>query len=393
MFSALLFAYLLSNFYRAFLAVIASELARNLSINVNGVASLQASFLLAFAFAQLPVGVALDLYGPRNTLIVGLCGAVMGGVLLGTAIHFIQALVAMSLLGAGFAPVLMTGFYMIARNYPPERFAPMSSLLFGLGSLGDPISGIPLTLAKDAFGWRPTMLMMAVITAGSLAWVAAVVRNPPRVEAPGGLISALVRARQIVGIRSLWPILPLAFVSYAVVAATRGLWIAPYLTQVHGFDPDAVGLSATAMGVSIAAGGLIFAPLNRLCCNAKYTVATAVASTVVAWLVLGVNGSGSGALALGLLLFAACFGASFAIVLAHAASFMPAHLLGQGVTMMNLVFFGGAGLGQWLSGHYVRAAQLAGVAPADLYGRLFTAFGTALAVALCCYLFAPRELE
>jgi hypothetical protein len=49
--------------------------------------------------------------------------------------------------------------------------------------------------------------------------------------------------------------------------------------------------------------------------------------------------------------------------MAHARSFMPVHLLGQGVTIMNLGFMGGAGLGQWLSGRYVRAAELAGVAP------------------------------
>jgi len=59
--------------------------------------------------------------------------------------------------------------------------------------------------------------------------------------------------------------------------------------------------------------------------------------------------------------------------------------------MMNLLFFGGASIGQWLSGRYVKAAEIAAVAPDVLYGRLFTAFGIALAVALGIYLLAPRE--
>jgi hypothetical protein len=58
---------------------------------------------------------------------------------------------------------------------------------------------------------------------------------------------------------------------------------------------------------------------------------------------------------------------------------------------MNLAFMGGAGLGQWLSGRYVRAAELAGFAPPEIYGRLFTGFGLVLALALGIYVFAPRE--
>ena len=50
-----------------------------------------------------------------------------------------------------------------------------------------------------------------------------------------------------------------------------------------------------------------------------------------------------------------------------------------------------ADLGQWLSGHYVRGAELAGIAPADIYGRLFTGFGLVLALVLGIYLLAPRE--
>jgi predicted MFS family arabinose efflux permease len=356
-----------------------------------GLASLQAAFLLAFAVAQVPVGLALDRLGPRGTLCFGLGSAVIGSVLMGLATDFAHAILAMVLLGAGFSPVLMAGMYLIARTYPAARFATMSSLLFGLGSLGDPLSGTPLALTVGAFGWRPTMFAMAGVTAASLACAAIVIRDPPRAKAPGGSISALAGAKQILAIRALWPIFPLALVCYAVLAATRGLWIAPYLDQVHDFGPNAVGFSATAMGLAIAAGGLLYAPLSRIVGNAKYTTAAGTAVAVLAWLVLGLFGDRAGPLALALLLLVGCLGAIFALVLAHARSFIPTHLLGQGVTMMNLAFFGGAGLGQWLSGHYVRAAELASVMPADIYGRLFTGFGLFLGAALAIYLAAPPE--
>jgi len=297
----------------------------------------------------------------------------------------------MALLGAGFSPVMMAGFYVIGRVYPPARFATMSSLLFGLGTLGDPASGAPLTLAVDAFGWRHTIFGMACITLLSLLLIAVVLRDPPRLEVPGGRISALAATRQIVALRPLWLIAPLAFVSYAVVAAVRSLWIAPYLAQVHHFDPHAIGLAATAMGLALAMGGVLYAPVNRYLRDAKITVAAGTAVAVIAWLTVGLFGTASGLFALTLLFVVAGFGATFAILLAHARAFLPNHLLGQGVTMMNLLFFGGAGIGQWLSGHYVKAAEVASVAPDAIYGRLFIAFGIVLAVALGIYLRPPRE--
>jgi predicted MFS family arabinose efflux permease len=390
-FLALLFPYLLSQFYRAYLAVVAGDLSRDLGLDAAGLSSLQATWLVCFALTQIPVGLALDRFGPRRTLALGMCSAVVGGVLLAFATTLSHGLLAMGLIGAGCAPVLMTGYYLIARTYPRARFATMSSLLLGLGSLGDPLSGTPLALAVGAFGWRSTMLAIAAITAASVACVALVLRDPPRAEAPGGRLSPLAGARQILAIRALWPIFPLALVSYACVIATRGLWITPYLEGVHGFSHAAVGLSATAMGLALAAGALLYAPLNRLLGNAKHTAATGVAVTVAAWLLLGLFGALSSTMDLALLLVVGFLGAPFAIIMAHARSFMPVHLLGQGVTIMNLGFMGGAGLGQWLSGRYVRAAELAGVAPPALFGRLFLGFALVLAVALAIYLLAPRE--
>lgn len=391
LFLSFLFPYLLSNFYRAFLAVVAGDLSRDLGLDAAQLASLQASFLLAFALTQFPVGLSLDRIGPRRALILGLCCAVGGSVLFAYAQHYWQALLAMALLGAGFSPVLMTGFYMIGRSYPVTRFATMTSLLFGLGTLGDPLSGAPLSMAVSHFGWRPTMLAMGGITAASLVCSAIMIRNPPRIAPPGGAISAWESVRQVVSIRALWPLLPVSLATYAVIAAMRGLWIAPYLSQVHHFTPQAVGLCATAMGLAIAFGGLTYAPFNRLLGDAKITVMTGVAGTVVGWLLISLFGEQSSAFTLCLLLIVSALGASFPIVLSHARAFLPSHLLGQGVTMVNLMFFVGAGMGQWVTGRYVRAAELAAVTPNLIYQRLFIGFTVVLTVALAIYLLAPRE--
>lgn len=393
LFAALLLAYVLSQFFRAFLAVVANDLSRDLGLDSAGLGTLAASWFFAFALAQFPIGLALDRFGPRRTLSLGMSAAVAGAAWLSVSRGLADASIAMGLIGLGCAPVLMSGFYVIARNYPADRFATLSSLLLGLGSLGDPLSGMPLALAVSHTGWRWTIAAMAGVTALSAVLIAMLLRDPLAVAAPRSGRSLVRNVGAVVGLRPLWPLVPVALVSYAFVISTRGLWISPYLEQVHGFDLSARSLVATAMGIAMAGGALLYAPLNRLLGGPKRTATAGLSITVVGWLALGLIGHQGAAGAVALLLLVGCFGAPFAIVMAHARSFMPAHLLGLGVTLMNLLFMGGVSLGQWLSGLYVHAAELAGAAPSAIYGRLFVAFGVILLCALLVYRRSPPEIR
>lgn len=390
MFVALVSAYLLSQFYRAFLSVVAADVMRDLALDAAALGRLSAVWLLAFAAAQFPVGLALDRFGPRRTLAFGQFGAVAGAAWFAAARSGPEATAAMALIGLGCSPVLMAGFYVIARTYPVGQFATMSSILLGLGSLGDPLSGAPLAYAAGAIGWRGTIAAMAALTLVSALAVALTLRDPPVAPAPGRrtLLSGL---REIASRRTIWPLLPFAFISYASVLTVRGLWIAPYLATTRGFDPAEQGGAATAMGLALAAGALLYAPLNRFLRSPKLTASFGGGVTGAALLALGMSGAWPSGVAVALFIAIGLFGSSYAIIMAQARSFMPTHLIGVGVTFMNLVFMGGAGVTQWLSGRYVRAAELAGFPPRDIFSTLFGALGAAFLAALAVYvLFAPR---
>ncbi|EKD61795.1 MAG: Major facilitator superfamily MFS_1, partial [uncultured bacterium] len=77
--AALILAYVLSQFYRAFLAVLTPVLAADLGATPESLASASGLWFLAFALMQIPVGEALDRFGPRRTasilLAVGGLGA------------------------------------------------------------------------------------------------------------------------------------------------------------------------------------------------------------------------------------------------------------------------------------------------------------------------------
>ncbi len=68
--ATLILCYVLSQFYRAFLAVLAPVLEAEIGASKEDLASASGWWFLAFAAAQLPVGSALDRVGPRATAAV-----------------------------------------------------------------------------------------------------------------------------------------------------------------------------------------------------------------------------------------------------------------------------------------------------------------------------------
>ena len=79
-------------------------------------------------------------------------------------------------------------------------------------------------------------------------------------------------------------------------------------------------------------------------------------------------------------------GMTYGVLMAHGRSFFPDHLLGRGITLLNVLFLGGAGLLQPLSGAMMKA--MAGAPPEQAYGRLHVIFACLIIAALAVYLFS-----
>jgi len=372
-------SYVLSQFFRAFLAVLTGPLEVELGIGPQVLANASGYWFLAFALMQLPVGKALDTVGPRRTagwlfLIGGAGGAALFAVAQGPL--YIHA--AMALIGIGCSPVLMASFYIFAREFDPARFATLAALMIGIGTIGNLISSYPMAFAVEAMGWRNAMWALAVVSGAVAIGLLLSVRDPDRVKAQGdGSLFDLLR------LPVLWAIFPIMFVNYAPVAAVRGLWIGPYLRDVFDQTTAQIGIATLVMSLAMIVGTIAYGPLDRIFGTRK-------------WVVFGGNAMTVGVLALlirwidagpwvSIVLFAAigALGASFPVIIAHARSFFPPHLTGRGVTLMNLFGIGGVGIMQTLSGRIHTAT--AGGDPTAPYVAIFGFFALALLTGVVIY--------
>ena len=189
----------------------------------------------------------------------------------------------------------------------------------------------------------------------------------------------------IAKIRSLWPLLPITAVSYAVVLAERGLWAGPYFSSVFGLEPVARGNALLVMAAAMSAGAMAYGPLDRLLGTRKWVVFGGVTVTALCFAALALPGLSLTAaiIIMGLL---GGFGMTYGVLMAHGRSFVPDHLLGRGITLLNVLFIGGAGVLQPLSGALMK--RLADTPPEQAYATLHLIFAGLLFASLAVYIFA-----
>lgn len=386
---AIVLAYLLSQFFRSFLAILAPEMALELGLSASDLGRISAAWFVTFALAQFPIGWCLDRIGARWTISATMVAAVVGALWLAAARGAVDGIVAMGLIGLGCAPIYIGGVVLIGRTLPKAQFATFSSALVGVGTLGNLSSATPLAYAMATFGWRGTMVGIAALTAVSALVAALVLRDPPREAVAArdddGVISGLVTCLRM---RELWALFPLTLVSYAVLVVVRGLWIGPYLADAHGLDPVARGQAVTVMVVAMIVGAFAYGPLDRVFGTRKWVVAAGTLVSVLALAALWAWPTADLAVAVGLLAVLGAFNMTYGVLMAHGRAFLPDHLLGRGATLLNFLFIGGAGLIQPISGSIVNGLRASGLAPADVYGALFGIYALTLAVALAVYLLA-----
>jgi hypothetical protein len=91
-------------------------------------------------------------------------------------------------------------------------------------------------------------------------------------------------------------------------------------------------------------------------------------------------------IAVGAIALLGATGTTYAVLMAHGRSFLPDHLLGRGITLLNFTFMVGAAVVQLLSGRAVDTMTAAGRTPQDVFATLHLGFGLALLAVTLIYL-------
>ena len=171
--------YVLAVFHRSSLGVAGLLAADRFGISATQLALFTVLQLLVYAGMQVPVGVAIDRYGPKRLLLAGLVLMTVGQLAFAFVTSFPLAVLSRGVLGAGDAMVftsvlrLVTAWFLV-------RQAPMVTQLTGqVGQLGAIVAAAPLAYALQAWGWTPAFAAASSIGLVLMVAVALLVKDSP----------------------------------------------------------------------------------------------------------------------------------------------------------------------------------------------------------------------
>ena len=158
--------YFLSYAFRVVNGAIAPDMTRDLALDPAALGAVTSAYFAAFAAAQLPLGVALDRWGPRRVEAFLLVFAAVGALVFATAEGIAQLAVGRGLIGFGVAACLIAASKANTLYWPIGRLPLANGTLLGFGGLGAASATLPVELALAAFGWRSVLGTMCTSTAG-----------------------------------------------------------------------------------------------------------------------------------------------------------------------------------------------------------------------------------
>ena len=261
-------------------SVMVDALMREFALGAAIVGNLSAIYFYVYAVLQIPIGLALDRFGPKRLLTGGAVLCASGCALFALADGTSLAYAGRFLIGAGAASSWIGTLAVIMQNFPKHRFALLAGGTQAFGMLGATMGQVPLSLVVDEHGWRAALWVLAIFGAVLAVGLFLVLRDVK------GATGARVRISETMKLalrsRQNWLAGLFSMAMIAPMLAFGGLWGVPYLMQVHGMErTEAAGIVSViflAWGVGSPLAGAIS---DRLGTRKRVMVVGSVVATAL----------------------------------------------------------------------------------------------------------------
>ncbi|WP_313312501.1 MFS transporter [Pulveribacter sp.] len=378
----------LSNAFRTVAAIMAAPLQADFALSPQQLGLFAAAFHFAFGAMQVFMGIGIDLYGVRRTILAAFPLAIAGAVLSALAPGFGWLALAQVLVGVGCAPAFLVCTVFIARHFAPQRFAAMSGTAMAIGTLGMLFTGTPLAWLVQQWSWRVGFAVLTALAVLAWLWIWRSVHEPaaaPHAPQRESVRQAVARFGTLFTLPHTWGIVVLGAVTYAALIALRGLWLGPMLMQRHGWSLVASGNVALALSVVALAGPVLFGRIDPP--DARRRRRWLVACTLaMAALFAALAAGGPSWLDVALMLAVGLLSGFIVLQYADVRAAYPADLTGRAMAVFTMAMFLGVALMQWATGWI---ATLAAARGGDPYVAVMLAIAAVLAVAALAFRLLP----
>lgn len=255
--------YVLAVLQRLSPPVIALEIMGDLGLTLDDMSLMFAMTIIAYAVMQPISGFCADRFGPRRCLLTAALLLGVSSIVFSQSQGLVTGLGSRTIVGLAAGITIMACMKLAIHWFSPERFGLINSFIIASAALANFAVGRPLAVSVEILGWRSTFFWLGIIgLALALAVYFLIYDHPqrekfkdqsPGASQPGEEISFAQGLALIIRNPRFWLLGFLYGLTDMPYAVLTGLWIGPYLMEVHGQSEAAVGnmLSISAFGFLI----------------------------------------------------------------------------------------------------------------------------------------------
>lgn len=309
---------------------------------------LTGAYFASFVLMQLPLGMALDRYGPRRVDGALLALAGVGALVFAKASGFEGLLAGRVLAGIGVSAAMMGTMQAFSLWYPRERLGLLLALAFSVGGIGMLATSFPLEYALRAMSWRDIFLVLAagsvMLSAVFALWVPERTAAAKPASMSAQLAGLATIARDPGFRRAAAAIAANQFAVYTLL----NLWMATWLRDIAGYSRVEVAWMLAMLAVPMMAGYLVSGPLgDRVARRGRSEVpvlAAMLAGTLASLTPIALGVTAGVPVYWALLIF---FGAGATLAHTIAMRRFPVEMAGRVNTLLNMGGFSAMFIGQW----------------------------------------------
>ncbi|MBD2810212.1 MFS transporter [Xenorhabdus sp. Vera] len=241
-------------------AVLTPFLISAMSLSAGQLGILSSAYFFSFSLAQLPVGLALDRYGPKRVQLFLLGIAVAGAILFGVGQNFTTLLLARVLIGLGLAACFMGSIKVLSFWVPDRKLPSIHGYLLAAGGIGAMLSTLPVAWLVGFVSWRTLFFAMASVTLIVMIAIAVWVPKDP-IEHKMVKWPSLASLLEVYRDHAFRKVISLLLLPHTVAFGLQGLWIGKWLQDVGHYSNALtslylfVGMGAVVVG-SLSVGAI-----------------------------------------------------------------------------------------------------------------------------------------
>jgi len=393
-------AYIISYAFRSINAVISPELIRDLHLSHTELGFLSSAYFIGFGMTQIPVGLALDRFGPRATEMALMSFAIIGALIFAFADQFVTLVIGRVCIGVGVSACLMAAFSGFRTWFPSQQQPQLASAMLVFGTFGALMTSWPVHEVLPFIGWRGVFIVMAALSAIAILilYVGLPIKTGIQPDSLDDEIYSNERAslswrsyRPIMTNAFFWRILPLGIFCYGGFIAIQTLWFGPWLIQVMDYSATTAaqilfGFNAVLLCAYLT-NAWILPKLARIGIDTMRYMTWMVGASIVLQ-ACAFYWRGPWVWAWWYLVAVAC--ASYVLAQSLIVTYFPAAYSGRVSTTYNLSLFIGAFIVQWGIGYAIDLGIAAGWSRVSAFDVALGVFLLAQAVAFAWFLLSPK---